>query len=60
MNREKEALEAFTKTLDYDIDQKLEIKVKYAEGRAYENQKNVKTIEKFKECIELIKDNRAN
>jgi len=53
-------LVAFTKTLDYDIDQKLEIKVKYAEGRAYENQKNVKTIEKFKECIELIKDNRAN
>jgi tetratricopeptide (TPR) repeat protein len=60
LSRENEALDAFAKTLDYDIDQKLEIKVLYAEGRAYENQKNINAINKFQQCIELIGDNKTN
>ena len=34
LNREEEALDCFVKTLDFDIEKKVQIKVQYAEGRA--------------------------
>jgi tetratricopeptide (TPR) repeat protein len=60
LNREREALDAFAKTTDYDVDQKLGIKVLYAEGRAYENIKNSQAITKFSQCAVLIGDNKSH
>ena len=38
----------------------MEIKLLYAQGRAYQNKKSAEAIGKFKECLNLINENKNN
>ena len=60
LNREEEALDCFVKTLDFDIEKKVQIKVQYAEGRALEYKKKAEAIDKFQSCLELIGNNKGH
>jgi tetratricopeptide (TPR) repeat protein len=48
LSREEEALESFRKTEEYNVDEKMQIKLLYAQGRAYESRNDSSAIGKFR------------